>query len=212
MMGREMPGSAAEVILDIIPKVKVVLDQYPGAVLPIYPVEIAVILHMVAGILLILPTMLGLLLVTDFLGVLVVHAIVNILLGIGGLADLVIDLLELVVLLIDLVVLPHLHGDLLLLVSPIGLIDLDLQLQGHLGFRVYGAGMITLLGAVPSMSTGVVPHAPSVIDCMLQRLTGIVVFRLIVSNQVVIRTIVVDIISLITDIVIRRFIKLNLKQ
>ena len=212
MMGREMPGSAAEVILDIIPKVKVVLDQYPGAVLPIYPVEIAVILHMVAGILLILPTMLGLLLVTDFLGVLVVHAIVNILLGIGGLADLVIDLLELVVLLIDLVVLPHLHGDLLLLVSPIGLIDLDLQHQGHLGFHVYGAGMITLLGAVPSMFTGVVPHAPSVIDCMLQRLTGIVVFRLIVSNQVVIRTIVVDIISLITDIVIRRFIKLNLKQ
>ena len=212
MMGREMPGSAAEVILDIIPKVKVVLDQYPGAVLPIYPVEIAAILHMVAGILLILPTMLGLLLVTDFLGVLVVHALVNILLGIGGLADLVIDLLELVVLLIDLVVLPHLHGDLLLLVSLIGLIDLDLQHQGHLGFLVYGAGMTTPLVVVRNMYTGVVPLVAFVIECMLQKHTGIVVFRSIVSSQIVIQTIVVHIMSRITNIVIRRHIKLKLRQ
>ena len=214
MMGREMPGSTAEAILDINPKVKAVLDQYPGAVLPIhilYQIEVVVILHMVAGILLILPKMLGLLLVTDFLGILVVSTMVSILPGIEGLADLLRDLLK-VVLRTDHVVQPHLHGDLLLLVSLIGLIDLDLQHQGHLGFLVYGAGMTTPLVVVRNMYTGVVPLVAFVIECMLQKHTGIVVFRSIVSSQIVIQTIVVHIMSRITNIVIRRHIKLKLRQ
>ena len=204
MVGGERPGSKAEAIPDIGPKVMAVLDQHLGVILPLHildRIEIGVILHTVASILPVLIRVLDLLLVINFLGILVVHIPPEI----EGMVGLLRDLLE-VGLHIGNGVQLHLLGGLILLV---GLIEQGLILLDQLVFPVYGAGKTIPQVIVQNMSIGTGPRVAFAIECMLQRHTEIVVLRPIVSSQVVIRIIGVLIISRTTFIVIRWHIKLS---